>query len=237
MRQSEPDYSFVEEKKYIGHGIDLGNNYSSGIQWILNYQLIIKASVLLRGGIKMLMFYMALLGTDEERLKISDIYEKHKNRLVAVALAMTHNQSMAEDAVHNTFLSIIKHKEKIFSMDETDFFKWSVIVVKAKCIDLFRREQPFAESPYDSWDENLPAHDSPIDVEVAQKDMYERLIRHIAKLDDINRQILEMKYLLQMSFQEIGDELGFTPIQVNSRIARARAKIRKQMETEFSDYE
>lgn len=185
----------------------------------------------------MLMFYLALLDTVEERLKISDLYENHKNRLKAVALSMTHNQSMAEDAVHNTFLSIIKHKKKIFSMNEIDFFKWSVIVVKAKCIDLLRRDQHFVEPESDAWVESLPTHDDPIDVQIARKDMYERLMEHIAKLDDINRQILEMKYLLQMSFQEIATELGFTPDQINSRIARARAKIRKQMEQEFSDYE
>lgn len=185
----------------------------------------------------MLMLYLSLLDTDEERLKISDIYEKHKNRLKAIALAMTHNQSMAEDAVHNTFLSVIRQKGKIFAMNEIDFLKWSVIVVKAKCIDLLRRQQPFADPMSDAWNESLPARDVPIDVQVERKDMYERLIEHIAKLDDINRQIFEMKYILQMSFQEIGDELGLTSTQINSRIARARAKMRKQMEQEFSGYE
>lgn len=32
MRHSEPDYSFVEEKKYIGHGIDLAQLTENGIQ-------------------------------------------------------------------------------------------------------------------------------------------------------------------------------------------------------------
>lgn len=32
MRHSEPDYSFVEEKKYIGHGIDLAQLTENGIR-------------------------------------------------------------------------------------------------------------------------------------------------------------------------------------------------------------
>ncbi|MCL2321951.1 MAG: phosphoglycerate mutase family protein [Oscillospiraceae bacterium] len=32
MRHSEPDYSFVEERKYIGHGIDLAGLTENGIQ-------------------------------------------------------------------------------------------------------------------------------------------------------------------------------------------------------------
>lgn len=39
MRHSEPDYSFVEEKKYIGHGIDLAQLTESGIRIAENASL------------------------------------------------------------------------------------------------------------------------------------------------------------------------------------------------------
>ena len=143
---------------------------------------------------------------------------------------------MAEDAVHNTFISAMRHKEKILSMDEIDFLKWSVIVVKGKCIDLMRKEKHYSDSPIEDFNDILPASETPVDEHVAQQDMYGRMKSHIAGLDSISRQILEMKYILQMSMKEIGDELGFTTAQVNSRIARARVKVRARMGNEVINY-
>lgn len=184
----------------------------------------------------MLAIYMSALNTDEERKKLSYLYEKFKKRLFHTALKITRNQTMAEDAVHNTFASAINHKEKFLSMDEIDFYRWSVVIVKGKCIDLLRKEKHYLDTPIDNYDEILPSDSIPVDEHVARQDMYGRLKSHMAKLDDASRQILEMKYVLQMSMKEIGDELGFTPTQVNSRIARVRAKMKTLMGNEVIDF-
>ena len=39
MRHSEPDYSFVEERKYVGHGLDLAQLTENGIQIAENASL------------------------------------------------------------------------------------------------------------------------------------------------------------------------------------------------------
>ena len=49
-------------------------------------------------------------------------------------------------------------------------------------------------------------------------------------IDEISKQVLVMKYLLNMSYKEIGEELGMTPKHVDTRIMRAKAKVRKLME-------
>ncbi|GHU89776.1 hypothetical protein FACS1894202_08540 [Clostridia bacterium] len=57
-------------------------------------------------------------------------------------------------------------------------------------------------------------------------------IIRLSNLSDMNRQIVEMKYLLSMSMSEIALELGMTVSQVNSRIERARGKIKQTLEAE-----
>jgi len=187
-------------------------------------------------GDKMLPLYLSVLSTPDERHKLALFYEKYKKKLMSVALRHTHNQAMAEDAIHNAFISAIQHKEKTFTMDEIDFFRWCVIVVKGKCVDLMRKENPYNDTPLDDFYEILPDDSVPVDEQVAQQDVYKRLKECMAELDSVNRQILEMKYILQMSMKEIGDELGFTPTQVNSRIAKARAKVKKLMGKEAIGY-
>jgi len=180
------------------------------------------------------LIYLSVVNTHEERHKLTLFYEKFKRRLTFTALNITHNQAMAEDAVHNTFISAMQHKEKILSMDDIDFLKWSVIVVKSKCRDLLRKEKNYADKPLNDFQDILPNDSMPVDEYVSQQEVYKRLKGCIASLDEVNRQILEMKYILQMSMKEIGDELGFTPTQVNSRIARARAKVKNLMGNEVS---
>jgi len=184
----------------------------------------------------MLYFYMSALSSGEERDRLSYLYEKFKKRLFHAALKITRNQAMAEDAVHNAFVSAIGQKEKFLSMGEVDFFKWSVVIVRGKCIDLLRKEKRYAEKPIDDYAEAMPSGEAPIDERVALLDTYGRLRSHMAGLDAVNRQILEMKYVLQMSMNEIGDELGLAPAQVNGRIARARAKMKELMGNEAIGY-
>ena len=151
---------------------------------------------------------LCTLSTTEERAKLANLYKKFERRLLFSALKIVHNQAMAEDAVHNTFVSAIQHKFKVLSMDDVDFLKWSVIVIKGKCIDLMRKEKHYAAIPIDDYDEILPSSATPVDELVAQQDLYGRLKVNIASLDDVSKQILEMKYILQMSMKETAMHLG-----------------------------
>ena len=66
------------------------------------------------------------------------------------ALKVTgYNQDMAEDAVHNAFISIIKEKEKYFNPDSRDFRFSAVDIVRNKCIDLLRKEKVYADISID----------------------------------------------------------------------------------------
>ena len=58
--------------------------------------------------------YLSMLDTEQERKKMTDIYEEHKYALLNYAMTIIRNQDMAEEAVHNAFISIIQ-KKKIFN--------------------------------------------------------------------------------------------------------------------------
>jgi len=173
--------------------------------------------------------FLAALETQAERNTMADLYEQHSDRLLRVALSITGHQAMAEDAVHNTFVAAIRYKEKLLSQDTVNFLRWSVIVVKAKSIDLLRRERRYAEEPFDEALAYQPADDPAVEDLVIRTDMRVKLLGSIAGLDGVSRTLVEMKYILDMSYKEISDETGFSHSQINDRLTRARAKIRKQM--------
>ena len=67
----------------------------------------------MKGGKILLTLYLSMLDNEQERKKMTDLYEENKYVLLRYALKITGNQSMAEDAIHNAFISIIEKKKNI----------------------------------------------------------------------------------------------------------------------------
>jgi RNA polymerase sigma-70 factor (ECF subfamily) len=173
----------------------------------------------------MLMIYLAALDTEPERQKFAELYEAHKRALLWNAMQITRQQEMAEDAVHNAFLAVIEHKEKMFSLSGGNFRGWCVIIVRNKAIDLLRRESHFAKTPEDG----LESNEVPVETQIITRDEYARMRVQIAKLDETSGQVLKMKYILDMPYKEIGEALGLTSRQIDGCLMRAKQKIRQQM--------
>lgn len=186
----------------------------------------------------MLAFYLSMLETEQERNKMTEIYEEHKHALLLCALKITgNNQAMAEDAVHNAFLSIIKEKEKYLNLDCRDFRLVAVTIVRNKCIDLIRKEKPYADIAMDELEIYLEAKERPVDEQVTISLEYDAIRKHLSNIDEISRQVLIMKYVLGMSYKEIGEKLNMTPKHVETLILRAKEKVRKLVEKEVYQYE
>ena len=63
--------------------------------------------------------------------------------------------------------------------------------------------------------------------EVERRD---EIVRSLGRLPAIHRQVLVMKYLDELSVSEVADELGRSPVQVQSLLQRARDGLRRAME-------
>jgi len=63
--------------------------------------------------------------------------------------------------------------------------------------------------------------------EVERRD---EIVRALGRLPAVHRQVLVMKYLDELSVSAIADELGRSPVQVQSLLQRARDGLRRAME-------
>ena len=177
----------------------------------------------------MLAFYLAALDTDLEQVKMTEIYHEHRHVMLRYARKIVKNDAMAEDAVHNVMLAIMKHKEKYFPLESKNLRNKLIVMTKNKCIDLLRQQTAFTDEPIDEIEYLLVSKELPIEDQIIQNDQYETLRKHISSLDDASKSVLEMKYLLGMTYKEIGDELDITPKHVETKIMRAKEKVRKLM--------
>jgi len=171
------------------------------------------------------------LETEQERKKLTEIYNDHKHAFFNVALKITKNHQIAEDAIHNTFEQLIKkNKDEMFSLSHDDFRRRYIIIVKNKAIDLMRRENIYSDAPIEDFGESLQSEEVPVDIQIINKEKYSVLKECIEALDDESKIVLQMKYVLNMSYKEISEAIKLTPAHINVKITRAKAKVRKMME-------
>jgi RNA polymerase sigma-70 factor (ECF subfamily) len=172
---------------------------------------------------------MSMLENEEDRETFTKIYEQFRLPCYHVALKLTQNHEMAEDAVQNAFLAIIKHKDKIFDLPSEQQKSKVSIITKNKAIDLIRMEKIRNYTPIDEVEDDASVDDFDFDVSkiVEGQESYENLISCISSLPEKYKSVVEMRYVHDMSNQKIAKLLDITPKAVSMRLNRAKTMLQE----------
>ena len=68
----------------------------------------------------MLLYYLSLIETEEERQLFARLYELHKKQMHFVANQVLRNDTMSEDAVHNAFEGVARNMKSLEGKTEED---------------------------------------------------------------------------------------------------------------------
>lgn len=168
----------------------------------------------------MLLFYLSALDTQEERIKFEDIYKKYGKLMKYVAYNILRDDSLAEDAVHNAFLKLIKYLDRIDEVDCHKTKSFVVIVTESVSKDMYAKRKREATVSIDDNEQEIvvesPDYDS-IETQV--------IADAIGKLPEIYRDALILKYVHRYKDAEIGDLLEISPTAVRKRLQRAKEKL------------
>ena len=170
----------------------------------------------------MLAFFLAVLESEADRQKFTEIYEQYHGLVEKTAIRILKNQQDAEDAVQNTFVQIIRHFEKACEIDCKNLPFWIISIVKNESLMILRKKERVAA--LEVWD-NIP-----VDAESVSD--YNELVQLFSKLPETYRATLEMRFLLDYSGKEIAQKLGLSESAVNTRISRGRTLLKEIVERE-----
>lgn len=171
------------------------------------------------------MLYFAMLATEEEKETFATIYKETRFACYRAAIAVTKNHAMAEDAVHQAFVSAIKKKEEFFAMSCRKRKSSIVIYTKNATIDLLRAKYERDKSDLDETNEAGDTLDL-CDI-IGSVEGYKRLTALIKTLPEIYRTAFELRYVQDLSNQEIAAQTGISNKAVSKRIERAKHMLRK----------
>ena len=156
----------------------------------------------------------------------------HQNRVFTLAFRMVNDREEAADLAQEAFLKAWQGLPAF--QGDSSFGTWLHRLATNVCIDFLRRQKRRKEiEPIVSLDDEEAGWAEPADPEQDPHRQLERaeLSRAVARgleaLPDAQRQILVMRELSGLSYQEIGEALDLDLGTVKSRIARARLALRK----------
>lgn len=146
-----------------------------------------------------------------------------------LALSITKDAHLAEEAAQDSF---IKAFEKLQSFKGGSSFKtWLMRIVHNTAVDMTARKNTVPLPEYEDDDgETVSAElasSEPTPEEVYENKLLgESLRRAMAQLSEEHRRIFELRELMNLSYDEIGEILGIAPGTVRSRLHRARESLR-----------
>ena len=155
-----------------------------------------------------------------------------QDRVYTLCLRMTGNREDALDLAQETFLNAWRGLSSF--QGNSSFSTWVYRLASNACIDFLRKRKrrQQGESPHSLDDEEAPLPEpadprgSP-EEELERRELRRAVERGLQALPDHHRQVLVMRELSGMSYQEIGAVLDLDLGTVKSRIARARLALKK----------
>ncbi len=175
-------------------------------------------------------------GASEQREqdKFEQLYLTYRQVMFNVANSILKDPQLAEDAVHQAFMRILNHLEKISEVDCPKTKSFVVIIVKNISINLYnsrKRRTVLSLDELENW--TMDAGASP-QKQVEDREGEMELAALLERMPEGYRSVLLLKYDNGYSTGEIADMLGLSEENVKKRIQRARKKLEDLLQKEVS---
>ncbi|MFD1954088.1 RNA polymerase sigma factor SigW [Paenibacillus thailandensis] len=178
---------------------------------------------------------LAKLALKGDQRAFAELVELYQDKLFHMAYRMLNNRQEAEDIVQDTFLRVYKNLDKY---DENlKFSTWIYRIATNLCIDRLRKRKPSYSLDAESSEHEgldgysmIPSDNRTPESEVLLTETQRIVHQAIETLPPKYKTIMMLRYIQDMSLQEIGDVLDMPVTTIKTRVHRGREFLRKKLE-------
>ena len=151
---------------------------------------------------------------------------KYQKRVYALTVRMCPTPELAEEAAQETFLSAWQGLP--FFRGDSAFSTWLYRLASNACVDLLRKEGRHQGPSLDDEAVSAEVPDTRPTPEAAaeQKELRAQIEAGLRTLSPEHREVLILREIQQLSYDEIADALSLDLGTVKSRISRGRRQLR-----------
>jgi|LSQX01.3.fsa_nt_gb RNA polymerase sigma-70 factor (ECF subfamily) len=172
----------------------------------------------------MITFFTFLLNTDDEKNKLTQIYGLYYGTMLYTAKRILSDHALAEDAVSNALLVIIKNLHKIKDVSCHKTRKYIVIIVESCSINLLNKCKRYKEECLEGFE--LDDGQVLLD-DLTMREACDSIVKQIKLLPKTLSDTLYLSLVLEHSNEEISKILNISNDAVRKRLSRAKARLRK----------
>jgi len=164
------------------------------------------------------------------------LYERYVNKVYSLAMSKLANVADAEDVTSQVFLKLCTSLKSF--RGESKFSTWIYVVTNNTITDLTRRKKPVVSLDEDA---TLPNGDKvereiedpkPTPETIAcDNDFNAYILNLVSALPEKQRAIIELRFLMDKSYQEIAEYLKIEIGTVKSRLNRAISSLKDKFST------
>ncbi|RIW27613.1 RNA polymerase sigma factor SigW [Bacillus salacetis] len=164
----------------------------------------------------------------------AEVIELYKDKVFQICFRMLGNRHEAEDISQEAF---IRAYVNIHTFNQKrKFSTWLYRIATNLCIDRIRKKKPdyYLDAEVTGTDgltmySQIAADGQLPEEEVEEMELQAEIQRQILKLPDKYRSVIVLKYIDELSLQEISEILDLPLGTVKTRIHRGREALRKQL--------
>lgn len=178
---------------------------------------------------------LARLALKGDQRAFAEIVDMYKDKLYHLGYRMTGNRQEAEDVVQETFLRVYKNLDRY---DESQKFStWIYRIATNLCIDRLRKRKAVYSLDAESSDHEgldgyamLPSDGKTPESELLLSETQRLIHDAIATLPVKYKSVMILRYLQELSLQEISDVLDMPVTTIKTRVHRGREFLRRKLE-------
>lgn len=180
----------------------------------------------------MLIYYLALLDTEEEKSKFRQIYEKHRQLIYHTSYSILKDSYASEDITHDVLMKLTRDIKKISEIDCPKTRRYLVIISRNLSLNHLQKYKREQYHDFFAEDEPYSFVDTATDVEetIERKSDVELLKEWILTLPEQSIHVLSLRYDQGLSPRQIADRLEISLHNVYKIIQRAKQNLTERME-------
>lgn len=163
-----------------------------------------------------------------DKEKFDTLYYTYRNMVYRYAYNILKANDLAEDAVQETFLRILKNLHKISDIECSKTKNFLVTCVKRVSITIYNERHKTETEDWDEYSEILPTNEQDSVWETVSRQISQEQLVHLLKqLPEAYQILVVYKYAYGWSYKDIASLLNISEKNVSVKLYRAKSRLIK----------